>query len=187
MIETGKSSLTERNKKILIQELNINPKWLDEGLGNMFLADSRRPLPNQNFAQGVPLYNLKDVPSLVALFRKKEEYKAVGHINIPGLPSCDGALSIVGDSMYPILHSGDIVLYKQLSKVDEIFWGNMYLISMEMGGEEYITVRYIRKSEKAGMVLLVGENPLYAEKEVELSKIKAIAFVKASIRMNASK
>ena len=28
MIETGRAALSERNKNILIQELNLNPEWL---------------------------------------------------------------------------------------------------------------------------------------------------------------
>ena len=38
MIETGKSALSERNKNILVQELNINPDWLVSGRGEMFTA-----------------------------------------------------------------------------------------------------------------------------------------------------
>lgn len=37
MIETGKASLSERNKNILVQELNVNPDWLETGEGPMFL------------------------------------------------------------------------------------------------------------------------------------------------------
>ena len=31
MIETGKATLTTRNKNILVQELNVNPEFLDSG------------------------------------------------------------------------------------------------------------------------------------------------------------
>ena len=40
MIETGKTALSERNKNILVQELNVNPDWLERGAGEMF-NDSR--------------------------------------------------------------------------------------------------------------------------------------------------
>lgn len=33
MIETGKAALSSRNKNILVQELNVNPDWLDSGEG----------------------------------------------------------------------------------------------------------------------------------------------------------
>lgn len=106
-------------------------------------------------------------------------------IHIPNLPKCDGAIYIVGDSMYPLLKSGDIVLYKQLGNIDDIFWGDMYLLSIDIDGEEYVTVKYIQKSDREGYVKLVSQNPHHADKEVALSRIRAIALVKASIRMNS--
>ena len=39
MIETGKAALSSRNKNILVQELNVNPDWLDSGEGEMFNAN----------------------------------------------------------------------------------------------------------------------------------------------------
>lgn len=36
MIETGRASLSERNKNIIVQELNVNPEWLETGQGQMF-------------------------------------------------------------------------------------------------------------------------------------------------------
>ena len=39
MIETGKAALSSRNKNILVQELNVNPDWLDSGEGEMFNAE----------------------------------------------------------------------------------------------------------------------------------------------------
>ena len=37
MIETGRCGLSSRNKNILVQDLNVNPDWLDNGAGNKHL------------------------------------------------------------------------------------------------------------------------------------------------------
>jgi len=113
--------------------------------------------------------------------------KPVDYIHIPNLPKCDGAIYIVGDSMYPLLKSGDIVLYKQMNDWNNIFWGDMYLLSIDIDGEEYITVKYIQKSERPGCIKLVSQNPHHADKDIEIERIRALAFVKASIRMNSIK
>ena len=53
------------------------------------------------------------------------------------IPKCDGGLRIVGDSMYPLLKSGDIVFYKQVHDImHSIIWGEMYLISFDIDGDE---------------------------------------------------
>ena len=190
MIETGKAALSERNRNIIIQQLNVNPEWLESGTGNMF--NEQRPeqtfLHNSDHtlsSQSVPLYNIEGTAGLVPLFLDKSTQNPVDYIHIPNLPKCDGAIYIVGDSMYPLLKSGDIVLYKQLNDIEDIFWGDMYLLSIDIDGEEYITVKYIQKSDKPGYIKLVSQNPHHADKEVEISKIRALAFVKASIRMNS--
>ena len=190
MIETGKSGLSSRNKNILIQELNVNPDWMESGVGNMFCTqpDLRAYLhrtDNTLPLQSVPLYSIEGTAGLVPLFANAEGTKSSNFIHIPNLPKCDGAIYIVGDSMYPLLKSGDIVLYKQLNDINDIFWGDMYLLSIDIDGEEYITVKYIQKSERDDHVKLVSQNQHHADKEISTKRIRAIALVKASIRMNS--
>ena len=190
MIETGKCGLSTRNKNILVQDLNVNPDWLDTGKGNMFNAEPdltafRLRSDNSLPMQSVPLYSIEGTAGLVPLFNANASNKPINFIHIPNLPKCDGAIYVSGDSMYPLLKSGDIVLYKQLHNIEDIFWGDMYLLSIDLDGEEYIVVKYIQKSEREGYVKLVSQNPHHADKEIEVSRIRAIALVKASIRMNS--
>ena len=190
MIETGKTRLSSRNRNIMVQELNVNPEWLETGRGEMFNAEPdltayMHRTDNSLPLQSVPLYSVEGTAGLVPLFAEQARTKPLNYSHIPNLPKCDGAIYIVGDSMYPLLKSGDIVLYKQLHDIDNIFWGDMYLLSIDIDGEEYITVKYIQKSDRPGYVKLVSQNPHHADKEVEIGRIRAIALVKASIRMNS--
>ena len=190
MIETGKARLSSRNRNLLVQELNANPEWLETGKGEMFNAD---PALAASFGRGaemamplqsVPLYSMEATAGLVPLFEQQSAHTPLNYIHIPNLPKCDGAVYVAGDSMYPLLKSGDIVLYKQLNDLEDIFWGDMYLLSIDMDGEEYITVKYVQRSDREGYVRLVSQNQHHADKDVEIKRIRAIALVKASIRMN---
>lgn len=190
MIETGRTGLSERNKNILIQELNLNADWLETGVGEMFVGPKEmipflRKTDKTALAQSVPLYAIDGTPGLVPLFLDNNTLQPVDYISIPNLPKCDGAIYVVGDSMYPILKSGDIVMYKKLNDFENIFWGDMYLVSIDIEGEEYVTVKYIYKSETPGMVKLVSYNPTHADKEIAVERINALAYIKASIRMNS--
>ena len=189
MIETGKARLSARNKNILVQDFNVNPDWIETGTGKMFNAEpdltsynlrTDRSLP----LQSVPLYSIEGTAGLVPLFQQLTEVEPINYITIPNLPKCDGAIYVVGDSMYPLLKSGDIILYKQLNDVRDVFWGDMYLLSIDIDGEEYITVKYVQKSDHEGYIRLVSQNQHHADKEVEISRVRAIALIKASIRMH---
>jgi phage repressor protein C with HTH and peptisase S24 domain len=190
MIETGKARLSNRNKNILVQEFNVSPEWLESGEGEMFNADPAvvkafsLKTDNSLPMQSVPLYSIEGTAGLIPLFEQQQQFEPINYINIPNLPKCDGAIYVVGDSMYPLLKSGDIILYKQLNDVRDVFWGDMYLLSIDIDGEEYITVKYVQKSEHEGYIRLVSQNQHHADKEVEISRIRAIALIKASIRMH---
>lgn len=47
MIENGNSELTERNKTVLCEKLNVNPYFLENGNGEMFLQE----LPEDEFTK----------------------------------------------------------------------------------------------------------------------------------------
>lgn len=189
MIETGKTGCSTRNKNILVQDFNVNLEWIDTGKGRMFNAEPNltpytHRTDNALPLQSVPLYSIEGTAGLVPLFTEQENIKPINFIHIPNLPKCDGAIYVVGDSMYPLLKSGDIVLYKQLNSVEDVFWGDMYLLSIDIDGEEYITVKYVQKSEHEGFIKLVSQNQHHADKEVEIGRIRAIALIKASVRMH---
>lgn len=135
--------------------------------------------------QSVPLYELDATAGLVALFDGTTRQVPVGHLQIPDLPPCDGALYVRGDSMYPLLKSGDIVLYKEIPyTASSILWGEMYLLSFTLDGENYITIKYIQRADDDRFVRLVSHNPHHSPKEIPADSIRALALVKASVRFN---
>jgi len=175
---------------------DINPQWLLTGVGEMF-KENEDFLLNRGVntyrlktdsiieSQQIPLYDIEAVAGLVPLFNSTQK-NPIDYISIPRLPKCDGAIYVTGDSMYPLLKSGDIILYKEVHDLQtEIFWGEMYLLSLDISDEEYITVKYIQKADENGYVRLVSQNKHHQDKDVHLDKIKALALVKASVRINA--
>ncbi len=62
----------------------------------------------------------------------------------------------------------------------------MYLLSIDIDGEEYITVRYIQRSDREGYVKLVSQNPHHADKEIrDKPHTRHSAREGKSIRMNS--
>ncbi|NUY80077.1 helix-turn-helix transcriptional regulator [Flavobacterium sp. MAH-1] len=196
-VKEGKSIGSNVLENIMGIYTDLNPNWLLTGHGEMFIGSAdasvsrevqtfRLKTDNSLEQQQIPLYDIEAFAGLVPLFQNAKSKDPIDHISIPRLPKCDGAVYVTGDSMYPLLKSGDIVLYKEVRDIrNEIFWGEMYLLSIETSEEEYITVKYIQKAEREGYVRLVSQNQHHQDKDVELSKIKALALIKASIRINA--
>jgi phage repressor protein C with HTH and peptisase S24 domain len=196
-VKEGKSIGSSVLENILNIYKDLNSNWLLTGRGDMFISNEDVFL-NKNIEtfrlktdvsfenQQIPLYNIEATAGLVPLFQNSDQQEPIDHISIPNLPKCDGAVYVTGDSMYPLLISGDIVLYKTFTDFrNEIFWGEMYLLSVEMSGEEFVLVKFIQKSDNPNFVKLVSQNKHHQDKEVSIEKIRALALIKASIRINS--
>ena len=203
-----RGSLSQENiSKILYRYPELDANWLftgrgqmlrkvdftyvnnDEGLNvvmedqaNVFKLKTDRVYEQQS----VPLYNIEASAGIVTLFRDSAENKPIDHIKIPNLPKCDGAVYVNGDSMYPLLKSGDIVMYRQHNIQDGFIWGEMYLLSYEQSGDDITTVKYIKKSDLGtDHIKLVSQNQHHQDRDIAIAKVRALALVKASIRMNS--
>jgi phage repressor protein C with HTH and peptisase S24 domain len=184
--------------KILSIDESLSADWLLTGSGNMFksknldlVMDETEVYPLKTDkkikSQIIPLYDIEASAGIVTLFSDSSQITPIDFIQVPGLPKCDGAVKVNGDSMYPLLKSGDIVMYKQVNNIkDGIFWGEMYLISIDHDGDDMVTVKYIKKSEKGdNYIKLVSQNSHHQERDVLLKKVRALALIKASIRINS--
>ena len=138
--------------------------------------------------QQIPIYDMEAVAGLVPLFADQYSQSIVEVMETTLIPKCDGGLRIVGDSMYPLLKSGDIVFYKQVHDImHSIIWGEMYLISFDIDGDEYVSVKYLQKSDTPDRIVLVSYNEHHKPMEIHVNRIRALAFIKASLRLNSLK
>lgn len=133
--------------------------------------------------RSVTLYDISAAANLKTLLEDRPQY-AVGKIQIPSVPLCDGAVYVSGDSMYPILKSGDIVGFKSIVSFTDVIYGEMYLVSFQLGGDEYLAVKYVNRSEHPGCIRLVSYNQHHDPMDLPLQAVNAMAIVKFSIRKN---
>ena len=196
------SNWTSRNSidfPLVINKLaDVDLNWLLTGRGNPThranhvdsgLADGEVQLlhtPRASEAlndRSVPLYDVTAAANLRTLFTNKHQF-VLGQIIIPNVPSCDGAVYVSGDSMYPLLKSGDIVGYKEIRSLDNIIYGEMYLVAFDLDGDEYLTVKYINRSDREDCIKLVSYNQYHSPQDIPVKSVTALAIVKFSIRRN---
>lgn len=134
--------------------------------------------------QQVPVYESISLQSLDSLF--SNTLTPNSYLSLPNLPKCDGAVRMWGDTMEPELRSGDLLVFKKVRDLrNGLFLGQIYLLSIELEGEEYIMVQYVEQSEVQESVKLVSKNARYPAKDVPIGSIKAMAMIKASVRYRA--
>lgn len=190
----------DKLENILRVYTDLNPTWVITGVGNMLTETT--PLPkdslysqptlitaekviNKQDEQEIPLFDITAAAGCVELFHCLHDQTPIDTIKIPNLAKCDGAVFVRGDSMYPILKSGDIILYKTLPELANIIWGETYIVSYESYGDYYTVVKYVKRStENPDNILLISQNEHHQPYEINLSQVKGLALVRASIRYN---
>lgn len=200
---------TDRAEIILRYYPDINPEWLLTGTGPMLrneiahvaedvihsIANDLELLyKHQSKAierfwneQEVPLYELDAAAGLSTIFNNNQQQNIINFIKIPDLPKCDGAIYARGDSMYPLIKSGDIVIFKEVTDLNYLQLGEMYLVDYTLNNDDYLVVKYMQKSEVKEHIKLVSHNPHHHPLDIPVSSIRAVAVIKASVRLNAIK
>lgn len=189
---------------IINKFLNVNPEWLIIGHGPMLKTDmpsyindliakpvvtNRKTKDAIYEIQRVPLFNLEATMGLVPLVDGNgvDEEKIIDYISIPSMPACDGAIYASGDSMYPLLKSGDMIAYKRIEvQRENIFFGEMYIVAVKLDESSTMkTIKFVHQSELGDdHIKLVSHNQHHTPKDIKLSQIAAIGLVRASIRLH---
>ena len=193
-LKSGKGIGSDKLEKILKVYTDISSSWLLTGEGTMLKTDTA--IPSETTVQ--PIYqprspekkvdnqiiNLYDFEATAGLRSLLDNQHAniIDTIKIPNMPKCDGAIHIVGDSMYPRLKPGDIIFYKELPiDLQSILYGEMYLLSYCIDGDDYCVVKYIKRSDKGEpFITLASHNPAHEDTDIDFRCVNAIALIKGS-------
>jgi len=162
-------------------------EWILYGIEPMKIGDSE-PIKTFGFKPSkeeseikIPLFEITATAGFSALYHDFSSF-ASEYITIPNLPPVDGAIYARGDSMSPLIASGDIVIFKKVDLIPEnILWGHIYIVSYAVDGDDYTVLKYIRQSQREGYIRLESFNSRFDPQDIPASSITALALVKASI------
>lgn len=111
------------------------------------------------------------------------DFSALADAVTPQRAACDGVIRMVGDSMYPILMNGDIVLYKTLKdKRKPHFFGSIYIISFDVDDDTQTIIGYLYQSDLPRHYKIVSENPRFGAKDIPVDTIRNLAIINGSFR-----
>lgn len=196
----GKAKETPLNSdaiaNILTMYPDVDPLWLITGRGSMtgsidiqkmeIKEIGNNKIRRKKESQQIPLYNIRATAGLVEVINGDNKHIPIDYIQIPNMPECDGGIPITGDSMYPLLKSGDIALYKEVHDKGNIIWGEIYLIAIVHNGDQFTLTKFLQKAERPGFIKLVSENRHHQDMEFPIESVKALAQIKGHIRMYTS-
>lgn len=145
-------------KKVKEAFPEINEYWLITGKGEMV----EQPCSQQE---------------QISSIRIIDDANATTPMVIPTFNDCTDAVTLYGDSMYPLIKSGDMVLLREWRE-EYIEYGSVYLIVTNSGNR---MVKYVRTSEREGYIRCVSENKHFESFEVKREDIVRMFAVKGVI------
>ena len=167
--------------------LHINAEWLLTGKGAMQTRsiDILHKTPYHDASnRSIPIYDINAAANLQTLFANNSQ-QVVGEIKIPNSPACDGAIYVRGDSMYPLVKTGDLVAYKQLNNIESVISGEMYVVDFQINGDDFLVVKYVQNEDDNINLRLVSYNQHHKDIVIPKSAVRAVALIKIVIRISS--
>lgn len=163
---------------------SYSASWLLSGTGEItggqvhdFSKEEKRSL------RQIPLYRIEATAGFAAIYKDIPQVTE-GYLSIPNIPPVDGAIYIRGDSMSPLIESGDIVIFQKTQGISNILWGHIYIVCYFLDGDEFTVLKYIRRSPVESHIRLESVNQRFDPLDIPTSSIVALALVKASINFH---
>ena len=167
--------------------LNISSEWLLRGEGEMQrpkINIIHHPPYNDIDSRVIPVYDINAAANLQTLFTNNSQH-VMGEIKIPNAPACDGAIYVRGDSMYPLVKTGDLVAYKQLNTIESVISGELYMVDFQINGDDFLVIKYVQEEEDNINLRLVSYNQHHKDIVIPTSAVRAVALVKIVIRVSS--
>lgn len=167
---------------------DINPVWLLTGTGRMLKDEATENAVQRvvGLIHGSKTADTAGKKHLIKYFPDVDT--SMGNVEfpdnpdenfewmmVPGLSDCDFAVNAYGDSMDPLIKSGQIVF---LAKWTESFidWGHIYLVCTRLG---YRAIKKLEPGSDSEHIRCCSVNPEYKPFEVERAEITHLYLVKS--------
>lgn len=163
----------------IVVNLGLSKEWLTTG-GDLPYAKVA-PTAESGFSgqisrgagRGTPVYDIDVTAGSMPRSRMFAQENIVGYVNVPSIPPGCRIVGVSGDSMQPVIRSGDLLAVRELTNLQQIFWGHIYVVLLD----DYCMVKYVRRHSDPDKVILRSENPNYDDMEIERAEIRDLMFV----------
>lgn len=167
------------NDLVKLNKTPINVEWLRTGEGKM-IKDGYIPGPSKQCivskGEGIPLFDV-DYGLGYVDFYNDETITPVAYVDFPGTKGATCWVRTTGDSMEPIIHSGDYICLKRIDEWNIFLnFGEIYAIETS---NDMRSIKKICKGSDDEHITLIPENPSYERQEIRKDIVRSVFKVMA--------
>ena len=188
----GKLAINESLINRIVVNLGLSKRWLETG-DDLPYAKSQPALPSQTLidgrissepasveSPGIPVYDIDVTAGVMPRAMMFADENIIGYIDLPDMSQRCRIVKVSGDSMAPVIRSGDMLAVRELTNTQQIFWGQIYVVLLD----DYCMVKYVLRHADARKVILRSENPEYDDMEIDRGDIRELMFVQNIIHID---
>ncbi len=183
----GRLPISEALINRIVVNLGVNKQWLEDG-DDLPFAKNAAPATlsmgsNLNVAQptGTPVYDIDVTAGTMPRASMFTDDQIIGHIDLPDVASAAHRIVRVnGDSMSPVIRNGDYVALRELTNLQYIFWGQIYVVLLD----DYRMIKYVRRNADPKLVTLHSANPDYDDMDILRSDIRDMMLVQQILHLD---
>ena len=154
LLLNGKNKFGVKTATAWAKAFGFNPLYLMTGEGDLLATEQPSP------ADAVPVYDVDFMAGFGELYDPDTD-TPTGFVRLPDYRRATAVVSVTGDSMAPLISSGDRIALQELPvEVASIIYGGIYAIATTSGLR---TVKRVRRSVRDGWVELEPINKAVAD------------------------
>ncbi|MBQ5408692.1 MAG: LexA family transcriptional regulator [Muribaculaceae bacterium] len=189
----GRLAMSDALINKIVVNLGVSKQWLETGEDLPFAKQQPQQLitmPESRIVteptkalvkKGTPVYDIDVTAGYQPQARMFTDDQIIGFVDLPDMTSTNCRIvRVSGDSMSPVIRSGDYIAVRELSNLRQIFWGQIYVVILD----DYRLVKYVRRHDDPSMVILRSENRRYDDMEIDRADIRDLMFVQNIIHVD---
>lgn len=163
----GDNTRTKTLDKISNAYPDINIAWLKTGIGEMLISEERKEkiisvdqtAISETKRKGALIYDIDATCGIDGRDIEFTDERVIGSIEAPEINSNSKIIFATGDSMVPLITSGDRIVVRKIESWDYFNYGQVYLIITN----DYRFIKRVRKHpvNPEDLILLRSENADY--------------------------
>lgn len=179
----GENTRSSTLDKISNTYPDLNIIWLKTGVGEMLIdkerTDKTVSVPqssiSKNARKGALIYDIDATCGTDGRALEFTNEKIIGSIDAPEINPNSQIIFASGDSMQPLIYSGDRIVVRRIESWDYFNYGQVYLIITN----EYRLIKRVRRHPKdeENLILLRSENGEYDDIDLPKKEIRYLYLV----------
>jgi phage repressor protein C with HTH and peptisase S24 domain len=137
-------------------------------------------VPSAAVGQGTPVYDIDVTAGSMPRSLMFTDDQIVGWIDLPGMDKNCRIVKVSGDSMKPVICNGDYVAIRELTSLQHIFWGQIYVVLLD----DYRLIKYVRRNDDPQLVTLRSANKDYDDMDIPRRDIRDMMLVQQILHLD---